>query len=82
MYIGNGIRNARQEAGLSQREAAERLQMPRTYLSFIENGHALASWDMVQRMAELFRCTVGDLYKPGLLDVIRQSSIGEEGTHG
>lgn len=76
LYFGNGVLAARMQANLSQQAVADALGMPRSYLSFIENGRTLADWGTVLRLAKILECTPGDLYKPALLKAIQEASIG------
>jgi transcriptional regulator with XRE-family HTH domain len=43
-------------------------------VSFFENGRALPDYEMIEKMAEALNCTVGDLYRPAMLDLIRRAS--------
>lgn len=40
--------------GFSQRDIAERLTIPRTYISKIERGHAMPNWTSLWRFCETF----------------------------
>ena len=71
--VGNGIRVMRKEAGLTQAQLAERLGISRPLLSFYENGRAIADYETVKRMANELDCTVGDLYRPAVMDIIQAS---------
>lgn len=73
-YLGNGIRAVRDEAKMTQQQLADKLGIQRTLLSFYENGRAIPEYSLVQKMAEALGCTVGDLYRPALLDLIRKAS--------
>ena len=74
VYIGNGIQQIRDELKITQEDLAERLGISRTLLSFYENGRAIANWELVKRMAEELNCTVGDIYRPAILDMIKRAS--------
>ena len=73
MRVGNGIRMMRKEAGLTQAQLAERLGISRTLLSFYETGRTIADWETVKKMAVELNCTVGDLYRNALIDIIQAS---------
>jgi len=76
-YIGNGIQAMRREIGMSQRELADRLGIPRYQLSHLENGRVIADWETIKKLAEILGCTLGDLYRPAVLDLIRKESHGQ-----
>jgi len=73
LRVGNGIRMMRKEAGLTQAQLAERLGISRTLLSFYETGRAIADWETVKKMSAELSCTVGDLYRNALIDIIQAS---------
>jgi len=74
LQIGNGITFMRNEAQMSQEGLAERLGIPRYQLSYYENGRAIADWETVKAMADVLICTMGDIYRPALLEIIKQAS--------
>ncbi len=53
----------RQKSGLSQRQLALRMQVPRTYVSKIENEKAMPTLSSLQRLATALEVTMGDLLK-------------------
>lgn len=71
MYVGNGIASLREEKKLSQAKLAELIGISRPQLSLIENGHAIADYELVRKLAEALDCTAGDIYRPALLKMIR-----------
>lgn len=73
-YLGNGIRQVRDEAQMTQQQLADKLGIRRTDLSYYENGRAIPDYELVKRMAEALGCTVGDLYRPAILELIRKAS--------
>lgn len=73
-YVGNGIRQVRDEAHISQEKLAELLGIKRYELSYYENGRTIPSFDTVLKMAEVLGCTVGDLYRPAILELIKRGS--------
>lgn len=73
-YVGNGIQAVRKEAKMGQQELADIIGVSRTMLSFYENGRALPEIDMVGKIAAALNCTVGDLYRPSILELIRRGS--------
>jgi transcriptional regulator with XRE-family HTH domain len=54
----------REFRGLDQEEAAQRLGISRTQLSKIENQKSPYSQHLLERAAEVYDCTVGDLVMP------------------
>jgi len=53
----------RQKSGLSQRQLALRMQLPRTYVSKIENEKAMPTLSSLQRLATALEVSMGDLLK-------------------
>jgi transcriptional regulator with XRE-family HTH domain len=53
----------RQKSGLSQRQLALRMQVPRTYVSKIENEKAVPTLSSLQRLATALEVGVADLLK-------------------
>ena len=53
----------RQKSGLSQRQLAMRMQVPRTYVSKIENEKAMPTLSSLQRLAQALEVSMADLLK-------------------
>ncbi len=65
LHIAQSIRNLRQRAGLSQRQLAMRMQVPRTYVSKIENEKATPTLSSLERLAKALEVTLPDLLTGG-----------------
>ena len=63
LQIASAIRMLRQKSGLSQRQLALRMQVPRTYVSKIENEKAMPTLSSLQRLATALEVGVADLLK-------------------
>ncbi len=63
LQVAAAIRMLRQRSGLSQRQLAMRMQVPRTYVSKIENEKAMPTLSSLQRLATALEVQVGDLLK-------------------
>jgi transcriptional regulator with XRE-family HTH domain len=63
LQIASAIRILRQKSGLSQRQLALRMQVPRTYVSKIENEKAMPTLSSLQRLATALEVGVADLLK-------------------
>jgi transcriptional regulator with XRE-family HTH domain len=63
LQIAAAIRMLRQRSGLSQRQLALRMQVPRTYVSKIENEKAVPTLSSLQRLATALEVGVADLLK-------------------
>jgi transcriptional regulator with XRE-family HTH domain len=61
LQIAAAIRMMRQRSGLSQRQLAMRMQVPRTYVSKIENDKATPTLSSLQRLANALEVSVPDL---------------------
>src|SRR5260370_2873979 len=65
VQIASAIRVLRQRRGLSQRQLALRMQVPRTYVSKIENEKAMPTLSSLQRLARALEVHVPDLLNGG-----------------
>jgi transcriptional regulator with XRE-family HTH domain len=63
LQIAAAIRRLRQKSGLSQRQLALRMSVPRTYVSKIENEKAVPTLSSLQRLATALEVGVADLLK-------------------
>ena len=63
LQIATAIRMFRQKSGLSQRQLAMRMQVPRTYVSKIENEKAMPTLSSLQRLANALEVSMADLLK-------------------
>jgi len=63
LQVATTIRMFRQKSGLSQRQLAMRMQVPRTYVSKIENEKAMPTLSSLQRLAQALEVTMADLLK-------------------
>lgn len=65
LRIAGAIRTLRQRTGLSQRQLAIRMSVPRTYVSKIENEKATPTLSSLERLARALEVTVPDLLNGG-----------------
>jgi transcriptional regulator with XRE-family HTH domain len=63
LHVASAIRMLRQKSGLSQRQLAMRMQVPRTYVSKIENEKAVPTLSSLERLATALEVTMVDLLK-------------------
>ncbi len=63
--VALAIRNLRQRSGLSQRQLALRMAVPRTYVSKIENEKATPTLSSLERLAQALNVSVPDLINGG-----------------
>ncbi len=78
--VAMAIRNLRLRAGLSQRQLAQRMNVPRTYVSKIENEKACPTLSSLERLAEALHVRVPDLLNPNgrtIEDEIRELMADE-----
>ena len=68
LQVANAIRVLRQRNGLSQRQLALRMQVPRTYVSKIENEKATPTLSSLERLAAALEVTVPELLAGGRRD--------------
>jgi transcriptional regulator with XRE-family HTH domain len=75
LNLANSIRSLRLRNGLSQRQLAGRMSVPRTYVSKIENEKATPTLSSLERLAKALEVTVPDLLTGGERN--RQEEIRE-----
>jgi transcriptional regulator with XRE-family HTH domain len=77
--VAAAIRSLRMRAGLSQRQLAMRMNVPRTYVSKIENEKACPTLGSLERLAGALRVRIPDLLTIGRTteDDIRELSRDE-----
>ena len=63
LLVATAIRCLRQRAGMSQRQLALRMQVPRTYVSKIENNKAMPTLSSLQRLANALMVDIGELLR-------------------
>jgi transcriptional regulator with XRE-family HTH domain len=63
--VAAAIRALRLRSGMSQRLLAQRMGVPRTYVSKIENEKACPTLSSLERLATALRVRVGDLLTTG-----------------
>lgn len=61
LNVAEAVRQLRRARGLSQRQLAARMSVPRTYISKIENGKAMPTLSSLSRLAEALRTPMADL---------------------
>lgn len=58
------MREKRTEAGMMQREAAQKLGIAQNTLSQLETGTNKVKADMLPKLARLYGCSIEDLFEP------------------
>jgi transcriptional regulator with XRE-family HTH domain len=61
--VAQAVRDIRRGRNLSQRQLAGRMQVPRTYISKIENGKACPTLSSLQRLADALEVNICDLLR-------------------
>ena len=61
--LGRAIRRLRKEAGLTQRQLAERAGVPVKELRLIENGVINADWGTVRHLAKGMKVPLADVFR-------------------
>ncbi len=59
--VAKAVRAIRHAKSLSQRQLALRMEVPRTYISKIENGKAVPTLSSLARLAAALECPIGEL---------------------
>jgi transcriptional regulator with XRE-family HTH domain len=63
LQVAGQVREIRRVRHLSQRQLAGRMQVPRTYISKIENGKAIPTLGSLERLAEALEVDVSQLVR-------------------
>lgn len=63
LHVAAQVRDIRKARHLSQRQLASRMQVPRTYISKIENGKAIPTLGSLERLAEALEVDVSQLVR-------------------
>jgi transcriptional regulator with XRE-family HTH domain len=63
MHVATQVREIRRARHLSQRQLAGRMQVPRTYISKIENGKAIPTLGSLERLANALEVEVSHLVR-------------------
>ena len=63
--VAGAVRQLRRERGLSQRQLAGRMQVPRTYISKIENAKAMPTLSSLERLASALEADIAELVQDG-----------------
>src|SRR5579859_7893986 len=66
LQVALAIRTLRQRAGISQRQLALRMSVPRTYVSKIENDKATPTLSSLERLAKALEVGIPDLLMGGM----------------
>jgi len=81
LQVASAIRSLRQRIGLSQRQLALRMQVPRTYVSKIENEKATPTLSSLERLARALEVSVpgllsgGQSQEPGVRELLADDFI-------
>jgi transcriptional regulator with XRE-family HTH domain len=63
LQVASQVREIRRARHLSQRQLASRMQVPRTYISKIENGKAIPTLGSLERLASALEVDVSQLVR-------------------
>ena len=63
IQVARAVREIRKARELSQRQLAGRMQVPRTYISKIENGKAMPTLSSLERLANALQVDICDLLR-------------------
>jgi len=61
--IGHRLRVRREELGWTQAELADRCELKKAYIGFVERGERNVSLINLRRIARVLRIKLGDLFK-------------------
>src|ERR1700745_299755 len=65
VQVARAVRDARRGRNLSQRQLAGRMQVPRTYISKIENGKAMPTLSSLERLSAALQVDICELLRDG-----------------
>src|ERR1700679_2494414 len=63
LQVARAVREIRKARNLSQRQLAGRMQVPRTYISKIENSKAMPTLSSLERLANALEIDISDLLR-------------------
>jgi transcriptional regulator with XRE-family HTH domain len=63
IQVANAVRDLRHVRNLSQRQLAARMNVPRTYISKIENGKAMPTLSSLDRLAKALQVDISSLLR-------------------
>lgn len=63
LQVARAVRDIRRNRNLSQRQLAGRMQVPRTYISKIENAKAMPTLSSLERLATALEVDICDLLR-------------------
>jgi len=63
LKVASQVRDIRRQRHLSQRQVASRMEVPRTYISKIENGKAIPTLGSLERLAAALGVSIGQLVR-------------------
>jgi transcriptional regulator with XRE-family HTH domain len=63
LHVAGQVRDIRKARHLSQRQLASRMQVPRTYISKIENGKAIPTLGSLERLADALEVDMSQLVR-------------------
>lgn len=56
------LKERREKNGLTQKQVAEQLKINKNYLSMLENGTRNPSDKMKEKLSNLYKCSVADIF--------------------
>jgi transcriptional regulator with XRE-family HTH domain len=82
MIIGDRLRELREEKNLSQGEIENRTGLLRCYISRVENGHTVPSFETIEKFARALEVPLYELFydgekPPTLPNIYKRKSAGE-----
>ncbi len=61
--LGKKIQRIREEMGLTQIELANRVNVSRVYMGYIEQGRATPSLEVVEKIARVLKTSISSFFK-------------------
>jgi transcriptional regulator with XRE-family HTH domain len=77
LQVAASIRALRLRAGLSQRQLAGRMNVPRTYVSKIENDKAMPTLSSLERLARALGVAIPELLRPPACHADSRELLGD-----
>lgn len=87
LQVASAIRSLRQRCGMSQRQLALRMRVPRTYVSKIENEKATPTLSSLERLAHALEVSVPELLSGAenreaeIKDLLKDPFVAEIASH-
>lgn len=61
-FLGKRLQKRREELGLTQEELAEKVNISRAYMGFLEQGRNIPSLELLEKVAKTLKISLSELF--------------------